>query len=234
MTDLSTTEPTAMEVPSEDADSREVRKGIAVEHYAAAMAASLNVKLELDKSLLTLSSAGIAAFVALLTTAGPGTKFVAVCSCIALLCFAVVICVVLVSFNLSGRYLNQRMNGDDPSRRWLARLDWIAAIIFIVSIAASLAAGASIGINFLWHKEAKVENKDINDLIADIQSGEVTVVKSLTLTGGNPLAAYLKPAVVAIAPVQAAQDAMAQVSSSPVVASAPVAPAVQQKSGAKD
>ncbi|MCM2549260.1 hypothetical protein [Burkholderia glumae] len=188
----------------------ELDKGKAIEFFAAAQAALFGARLELDKSLLTLSSAGIAAFVALLTTVGPGSNFVAYCACVAITCFVVVICTVLISFAKSADYLEGQLSDSPtpPSDTSLKVLDYVARGFFVVSVLASAAAGSSIAKTFLEHKAdnmAQKDNIDIEQLADAIKRGEVPAMESLIIKT-NPLARYSQSLKAAIAQETAAQN----------------------------
>ncbi|CAE6706822.1 hypothetical protein [Paraburkholderia nemoris] len=200
----------------------ELKKAKAIEFFAAAQAAQFDARLELDKSLLTLSSAGIAAFVALLTTVGPGTNFVAYCSCVAIVFFVIVIGVVLVAFAMSANYLEELLSDGSPSGAWLKRLDWVARACFVASVIASAAAGASIAKTFIEHKADKVAKKDSidPDQLADaIKRGEVPIMESLVIKT-NHLADYAQGLKATIAQAAAASTVASQATATPTNAQA--------------
>ncbi|WP_321867020.1 hypothetical protein [Paraburkholderia tropica] len=190
----------------------ELKKAKAIEFFAAAQAAHFDVRLELDKSLLTLSSAGIAAFVALLTTVGPGTNFVAYCSCVAIACFVMVIGIVLVAFAMSASYLEDVLSDGKPSGTWLKGLDWAARAFFVASVIASAAAGTYIAKTFLEHKADTVAKKDSidPDQLADaIKRGEVPIMESMVIRT-NHLADYAQDLKATIAQATAASTVASQ------------------------
>ena len=137
-----------------------------VEYYAAQANAWFQSSLERDKSLLSLSTAGIGVLIALLTRDGTRTPIEAVLFILALLAFTVCALVILAIFSKNQAHLEAEIhkttNGVESH---LKMLDKTALFSFGAGLSLSLVIGIFAAISST-HGESKMANKDIN--LADI------------------------------------------------------------------
>lgn len=131
-----TLRPDKMTAPSTDEEKE-------VAFYGAAVTAWFTTSLEYDKSLLTLSAAGIGLHLTLLTTVGLRSAEGLVLYIGAILCFAAALLTVLGLLRLNQKHIQDivtsKVVGADPS---LARLDLFA----IFSFGAGVVLTAIVGI----------------------------------------------------------------------------------------
>ena len=126
-----------MTVPSVD-EQKEVA------YYSAAVTAWFTTSLEYDKSILTLSAAGIGLHLTLLTTVGLSSAEGLVLYIGAILCFAAALLTVLWVFRLNQKHIEDivklKATGADPA---LAKLDLFAMVSFGVGVAFTAIVGIS-------------------------------------------------------------------------------------------
>lgn len=126
-----------------------------VELYAGSVDAWYNTKLEHDKSLLALSSAGVGVLVALLTTVGVRSAEGLVLNILALTSFLLCIGFTLWIFKHNAAYVEKVIQGTAPiSDPWLAKLDTAALVTFLFGVVLTAAIGVSAAINSFTTKGA--------------------------------------------------------------------------------
>jgi hypothetical protein len=111
---------------------------------ALALQGWLQSRMELDRSLLTLSAAGIGLMVTLLTTIGYATLPQHLAYVASVLCFVGVVIAALVIFRRNAAYCERVAKGDRFNDEWLSRLDHAAIVLFVVGVGAALYVGGSI------------------------------------------------------------------------------------------
>ena len=125
-----------------------------VGYYGAAVTAWFTTSLEYDKSLLTLSAAGIGLHLTLLTTVGLRSAEGLVLYIGAILCFTAALLTVLRVFRLNQKHIedivSSRVNGPDP---FLAKLDHLA----IISFSAGVVFTAIVAISAAIHSYSESE-----------------------------------------------------------------------------
>jgi len=137
-----------------------------VEYYAAQVSAWFQSSLERDKSLLSLSTAGIGVLIALLTRDGARTPIEAVLFILALLSFTICALVILAIFSKNQAHLEAEIHkGASNVESLLQILDKTALCSFGAGLSLSLVIGILAAISST-HGESKMPDKDIN--IADI------------------------------------------------------------------
>lgn len=118
-----------------------------VEFYAAQAQAWFNTALEHDKSILTLSTAGVGLLVTLLTTIGAHTCLQRFLFALALLAFVVSSVAVLRIFAKNKSYLEDLVaNGKSASESRLRQLDVLAIMAFALGVALTAAIGFSMAL----------------------------------------------------------------------------------------
>ena len=138
----------APEVPSIAADDKApadtVHAQKLVAFYAAVANGWITTKMELDKTLLTLSTAGLGLFLTLLTTVGVRSRIEFGFYLVGTVAFAIAIVCGLAIFDRNADFLealtSAREVDGDPK---LARLDKWLRVSFFVGAVAAILAGAS-------------------------------------------------------------------------------------------
>ena len=142
-----------MTVPSTDEQK-------AVAYYGAAVTAWFTTSLEYDKSLLTLSAAGIGLHLTLLTTVGLKSAEGLVLYIGAILCFAAALLTVLRVLRLNQKHIEDivstRVTGTDPA---LARLDLFAIVSFGAGVVLTAIVGISAAIYSYSEKDKPMTEK---------------------------------------------------------------------------
>jgi hypothetical protein len=139
----------------------------AVESYSAAQNAWYNTQIEYDKSLLTLSTAGLGFVIALLNTAGVTSAESLILNLLAIISFLISMGSVLFIFKKNGTYLHERLMPkaqvtEPPTHSCLlGLLDNLATISFALGIVFSTILAISVALNsYSQHKEKIVADKN--------------------------------------------------------------------------
>jgi hypothetical protein len=119
--------------------------------FEASANAWMQTAMELDRSLLTLSVAGLGLLITLLTThSGPNPKWLVIFYIISIVCFALCTLAVLAVFHQNKAVILEVLNlqeadqegpAQGPAQQIAGRLDWVVRITFLVG-ALSLAVVA--------------------------------------------------------------------------------------------
>lgn len=191
-----------------------------VAYYSAAVTAWFTTSLEYDKSLLTLSAAGIGLHLTLLTTVGLKSAEGLVLYIGAILCFAASLLAVLRVFRLNQKHIedivSSKTTGTDPV---LARLDLFAIVSFGVGVVLTAIVGISAAIYSYSEKDKPMTEKQQPTHgvpTFDNVNGAARLQPTTSLEKSFNGAASLQPA---------ASQPVAQASTSQPPASAPVAQA---------
>lgn len=130
-----------------------------VEYYSAAVTAWFGTALEYDKSLLTLSAAGIGLHLTLLTTVGLRSAEGLVLYIGLIVCFTASLLAILRVFRLNQKHIEDiisgRVTGSDPG---LARLDLFAIVSFGAGVVLTAIVGISAAVYSYSEKEISVAN----------------------------------------------------------------------------
>ncbi len=136
-------------------ENAEINTGKKVAYFAAILAAMTSTSIELDKSKLTLSAAGIGLLVAFLATIGSTTYANFVLYCFAILSFLVTIGCVLYIFQRNATYLRRILKEGATSDRVLKKLDVFSSFSFFVAVLFSMAIGLSQGLASISTEQEK-------------------------------------------------------------------------------
>lgn len=123
------------EAQNEPIDEKEVA------WYAAALDAWYGTRLEHDKSLLTLSTAGIGLLITLASTVGIPSRTALILSSLAVLAFIVCLVAVLFIFRWNSGHLEDVVHARKERSAKLAALDWIAICAFLAGVILSCSVG---------------------------------------------------------------------------------------------
>ena len=215
-----------MTVPSTDEQK-------AVAYYSAAVTAWFTTSLEYDKSLLTLSAAGIGLHLTLLTTVGLKSAEALILYIGAILCFAAALLTVLRVLRLNQKHIedivSSRVTGTDPA---LARLDLFAIVSFGVGVVLTAIVGISAAIHSYSEKEKIMTEKQQSTRgvpTLDRVNGAARLQPTTSLERSFNGAASLQPA----ASQPATQAATSQAQASEPVAQAQTPAQIQPPTGAK-
>lgn len=189
----------------------------AVAYYSAAVTAWFTTSLEHDKSLLTLSSAGIGLLLTLLTTAGLKSAEGLVLYIGAILCFTAALLAVLRVFRLNQNHIEDiisaRVSGPDPA---LGRLDLFAITSFGVGVALTAVIGVSAAIHSFSAKEKSMSDKQQPTSAApifDSVNGAALLQPTAPMHKSfNGAASLQPPAIPPMTPVATAQAKPSSVS----------------------
>ena len=148
----------------------------AVESYAAAQNAWYNTQIEYDKSLLTLSTAGLGFVIALLNTAGAASAESLILNLLAIISFLISMGSILYIFKKNGTYLHERLmpkiQATEPPTHCclLGFFDNLAAISFALGIVFSTILAISVALNsYSQFKEKVVTDKNQHSGISDVR-----------------------------------------------------------------
>lgn len=119
-----------------------------VAFYTAVVQAWVTTRLEKDRALLNLSTAGIGLLVTLLTTVGPSSHCELLLYGLAGVCFASAIVVALLVFDRNSHHLEEvikRRKDDDDAK--LIKLDLLLLMLFMAGVVLTGAIGILSGYN---------------------------------------------------------------------------------------
>lgn len=147
-------------------EDSEVTAQKAIQFYGAGVAAWFNTALEHDKSILTLSAAGIGLLVTLLTTAGLSSAEALLLYVGAILSFLLSIVCVLLIFNRNKTHIEQIITGaNSAADSFLTKLDHAALVSFGAGVIFSVLIGVSAGIDsYTKGKQVMTEKKITENL----------------------------------------------------------------------
>lgn len=123
-----------------DSDQR-IYEGKEVAYYSSLVNAWLQMKIEKDKHLLSLSTAGIGLLVTLATAVGVGSIYSASMFLLAVLSFVFCIGIVLYIFEKNAEHLEAVIKSQSSAIQKLNLLDRVANFLFIIGIIFTLLVG---------------------------------------------------------------------------------------------
>lgn len=138
------------ETPTDDDPTLLREKRVA--WYSALVSAFVDSSIERDKSLLTLSSGGIAILITIMTTVGLASLRDLILLIVAAVAFLIAIFLLLIIFNMNKKYLIKLANDDKTQKPPLKIFDRIVFACFIIGIVSALLVGISSSINQLQKK----------------------------------------------------------------------------------
>lgn len=122
--------------------------------YSAAVNAWFATSLEHDRSLLTLSAAGIGLLITLLTTVGASSIEAVLLYFAAMFAFLICVIAVLWIFRLNGEHIRNIIHLNAPGDPKLKALDALAKGSFLIGVMFSLIIGVCAAIHSLILNEA--------------------------------------------------------------------------------
>jgi hypothetical protein len=122
-------------------------------YYSAIVDAFIDSSMERDRSLLTLSSAGIALDVTLMTTVGVHSTFELILYILSVLLFGSAIIFILHVFKLNKEYLLRLASGEKADDPKLKKADNAIYALFVSGIILLFAVALSSAVYQLNHKE---------------------------------------------------------------------------------
>lgn len=134
----------------------ELREQKEVEHYAASVEAWYTTRLELDKSLLTLSAGGIGLLLTLMSAFGAHTIESLILYILALLCFVVCLGAVLCMFSRNSTHVEAVIHESAVSDPWLSAFDRIAVSSFLAGVIFSLIIGIAGAVRSFENQESSM------------------------------------------------------------------------------
>jgi hypothetical protein len=120
-----------------EADPREIA------FYSALVDAWINTRMERDKSLLTLSSAGIGLLVTLLTAGKAHDDVLKPWFIAGFLSFAATLLLSILVFHRNANLIRALVRDPDAGDRLLDVLDWLLVGSFLLGVAACVGLGLS-------------------------------------------------------------------------------------------
>jgi hypothetical protein len=148
-----------------------------IEFYAAGVAGWLNTRLEHDKSLLTLSVAGIGFLITLLTAVGVFSIEALCLYLMAMISFLMCIVSILWILKENSSHIEEVLKtGVTPTNPLLSTLDNVAFVTFLLGILFSFAIGVSTAVNSYSNNKEKFvlnENKPKTELVGRIAADSV-------------------------------------------------------------
>lgn len=139
----------------ESKDEEQKRKlreleGKNVAHYSVLLGAFIQTKMDRDKMLVTLSSAGIGLLIAVLTAVGVTYMWEGVLYAVALLAFGITIVSLIRVLDLNSKFIEEQLRGSDSGTKIkLRRLDRLSWICFAVALLSIVTLGSTSGIMHL-------------------------------------------------------------------------------------
>lgn len=123
-------------IGDENQESEDEHREKRVAYYSAVVTGWINTKLERDKSLLTISSAGIAAVVALYASKGINSTVEAYLLVTSLISFIFAIVIIIRIFDRNGEIFKAAAHGEKPVS--LKKLDVAASSFFLIGIVTAI------------------------------------------------------------------------------------------------
>lgn len=105
-----------------------------VAYYAALVGAWINTRMEFDKALVTISSAGIALLVTLATVVGASTGFEFLVFILAVIGFLATILCTLFVYHQNSRVIEAAIKEGTSHGPDLRRLDLVKLVTFVVAL----------------------------------------------------------------------------------------------------
>lgn len=133
--------------------------------YAASCNAWFATRLERDKSLLTLSSAGIGILITLASTVGPKSAEMLILFILSLTSFIACVSLTLLIFKRNSTYITKKLIEQEKSKdSLLENLDRAAVITFSAGLALACVIGFSTAINsFIERSDEMSQNQKFKD-----------------------------------------------------------------------
>ena len=122
-------------------------EGKNIAHYSVLLTAFIQTKMDRDKMLVTLSSAGIGLLIAVLTAVGVTYVWEVALYAVALLAFGITIVSLIRVFDLNSKFIEDQLRGSNSGTKIkLKRLDHLSLICFAVALLSIVILGSASGI----------------------------------------------------------------------------------------
>jgi hypothetical protein len=167
-------------------------------YYAACVNAFYNTSFEHDRSILTLSTAGIAFITGLISTKGVANTYALVISLLAIIFFTCSLIFVLAIFKVNRNYITEIIQDKNPSPS-LGILDNLALGCFGLGIIFTVIMGIAFSIDAYQEGNKMSERKNVfaNDSAIGAHALKPSNIVEKSVTG----AVALKPQAPASAPI---------------------------------
>ena len=132
----------------ESNDSESVQKRVAF--YTSLVNAWIQTRMEVDKTLIVISSAGIGFLIALLTNKGVACTAIFVIYLAAFFSFFVVIVLCILILQRNSSYIATLLNNPDAKDPYLDAFDHVAKAFFALALIFTLIIGISSGLDQLY------------------------------------------------------------------------------------
>ncbi len=149
----------------EELEKKEKNKVIEAKHiefHSQSINAWYMSSLEKDKSILTLSVAGIGFMITLLTTKEIDSYLIFTLFCLSILSFLISIIFIIYIFDLNKKYLTNVLHNKDNSCIKLKNKDLVAITSFFCGIIFSIILGITIAVGSI--NDNKLKNTSSNDI----------------------------------------------------------------------
>jgi len=154
-----------MDVPPDSTNDFEreqrLQESKEAEFYSQSVAAWFSSRLEHDKSLLTLSTAGVGVLVTMVQSAIDSISSLLL-YIFAILSFVISLVSVLFIFKMNTTHIEGVINKIERENRLLLILDSVASFSFFLGMLLSAILGMAVAISTLHDKEAKMAEKNQN------------------------------------------------------------------------
>lgn len=141
-------------------NDKEIANQKDIEYYASSVDALFNTSLEHDKSILSLSAAGIGLLTTLLTTIGSSSIYSIFLYAIAILCFLFSIASTLWIFKENKNYIIESTeNPEYHDSKKLSALDTISSVSFLLGAFFTALIGITTAINSYQSKEESMKQE---------------------------------------------------------------------------
>lgn len=131
-----------------------------IEYYSQIVSAWVTTKLEKDKSILTISAAGLGLLVTLISTLGINNFTEMILYICTIFFFMIAIVTMILIFERNSHRLENQVNGNDAQDYILSILDYLGVISFSIAIFFTFIIGISVSLHSLpRNKELKALKK---------------------------------------------------------------------------
>lgn len=131
-----------------------------IEFHSQSVNAWYMSALEKDKSILTLSVAGIGFLITLLMNEEINSYIIFILFCSSILSFLISIIFIIYIFELNKKYLTGILKNDNSNKIKIKTKDKIAVISFVFGILFSIIIGISVALSKLNDDKLKLENNN--------------------------------------------------------------------------
>jgi hypothetical protein len=150
-----------------------------VAFYTSLVNAWIQTRMEVDKTLIIISSAGIGFLITLLTNQGITCVTVFIVYLAAFISFFVVIVLCIIILHRNSSYIEALIENQKAKDRCLETLDYLAKTFFALALIFTLIIGISMGFNQLYGNGNKKGDQIMTE-IKEKKIGKILEKKSFT------------------------------------------------------